>query len=77
MMPLCAGVPLLYYNKVVFREVGLDPEKPPRDLEEVRQYSEKILKRDGAGNVVRSGIALESRGLARTNGGRPRRPLRG
>jgi sn-glycerol 3-phosphate transport system substrate-binding protein len=59
MMPLCAGVPLLYYNKVVFREVGLDPEKPPQDLEEVRQYSEKILKRDGAGNVVRSGIALD------------------
>jgi sn-glycerol 3-phosphate transport system substrate-binding protein len=59
MMPLCAGVPLLYYNKVVFREVGLDPEKPPKDLEEVRQYSEKILKRDGAGNVVRSGIALD------------------
>ena len=59
MMPFCAGVPFLYYNKVVFREVGLDPEKPPQDLEEVRQYSEKILKRDGAGNVVRSGIALD------------------
>jgi sn-glycerol 3-phosphate transport system substrate-binding protein len=59
MMPFCGGVPLLYYNKVVFREVGLDPEKPPQDLEEVRQYSEKILKRDGAGNVVRSGIALD------------------
>jgi sn-glycerol 3-phosphate transport system substrate-binding protein len=59
MMPFCGGVPLLYYNKVVFREVGLDPETPPRDLEEVRQYSEKILKRDGAGNVVRSGIALD------------------
>jgi sn-glycerol 3-phosphate transport system substrate-binding protein len=59
MMPFCGGVPFLYYNKVVFREVGLDPEKPPRDLEEVRQYSEKTLKRDGAGNVVRSGIALD------------------
>jgi sn-glycerol 3-phosphate transport system substrate-binding protein len=58
-MPLCGGVPLLYYNKVTFREVGLDPESPPRDLEEVRQYSEKILKRDAAGNVVRSGIALD------------------
>jgi sn-glycerol 3-phosphate transport system substrate-binding protein len=58
-MPFCAGVPFLYYNKVVFREVGLDPEKPPRDLEEVRQYSEKILKRDSSGNVVRSGIALD------------------
>jgi len=59
MMPLSGGVPFLYYNKVVFREVGLDPEKPPKDLEEVRQYSEKILKRDSSGQVVRSGIALD------------------
>jgi len=58
-MPLCGGVPLLYYNKAVFREVGLDPERPPQDLDEVRQYSEKILKRDGSGNVVRSGIAID------------------
>jgi len=58
-LPFGAGMPLLYYNKVVFREVGLDPEKPPRDLEEVREYSEKILKRDAAGNVVRSGIAID------------------
>jgi len=58
-MPFCAGLSLLYYNKVTFREVGLDPERPPRDLEEVRQYSEKILKRDASGNVVRSGIALD------------------
>jgi sn-glycerol 3-phosphate transport system substrate-binding protein len=59
-MPFGAGVPLLYYNKVTFREVGLDPERPPRDLEELRQYSEKILKRDAAGNVVRSGIAIDN-----------------
>jgi sn-glycerol 3-phosphate transport system substrate-binding protein len=58
-MPFCSGVPLLFYNEVVFREVGLDPEKPPRDLEELRQYSQKILKRDDAGNVVRSGLALD------------------
>jgi sn-glycerol 3-phosphate transport system substrate-binding protein len=58
-MPFCTGMPLLYYNKMTFREVGLDPEKPPKDLEEVRQYSEKILKRDAAGNVVRSGIATD------------------
>ena len=60
-MPFCAGMPLLYYNKVTFREVGLDPERPPRDLEEVRDYSEKFLKRDASGNVVRSGIALDIR----------------
>jgi sn-glycerol 3-phosphate transport system substrate-binding protein len=58
-MPFGLETPLLYYNKAAFREVGLDPEKPPQDLEELRQYSEKILKRDSSGNVVRSGIALE------------------
>ena len=58
-MPLGAGFPLLYYNKVTFREVGLDPERPPQDLEELRQYSQKILKRDSSGQVVRSGIALD------------------
>ena len=58
-MPFTMEIPILFYNKVTFREVGLDPEKPPRDLEEVRQYSEKLLKRDGAGNVVRSGIAID------------------
>jgi sn-glycerol 3-phosphate transport system substrate-binding protein len=60
-MPLGAGFPLLYYNKVAFQEVGLDPERPPQDLAEVRQYSEKLLKRDAAGNVVRSGIAIDVR----------------
>jgi sn-glycerol 3-phosphate transport system substrate-binding protein len=58
-MPFCTAVSMIYYNKVTFREVGLDPEKPPKDLEEVRQYSEKIFKRDASGNVVRSGIAID------------------
>jgi len=58
-MPLCGDLPLLYYNKVTFREVGLDPERPPRNLEEVRQYSEKILRRDSSGQVVRSGVAID------------------
>jgi sn-glycerol 3-phosphate transport system substrate-binding protein len=58
-MPFTGEMPLLYYNKVTYREVGLDPDKPPQDLEELRQYSEKILKRDASGNVVRSGIALD------------------
>jgi sn-glycerol 3-phosphate transport system substrate-binding protein len=61
-MPFAGEMSLLYYNKVTFREVGLDPEKPPQDLEELRQYSEKIFKRDASGNVVRSGIALDIHG---------------
>jgi sn-glycerol 3-phosphate transport system substrate-binding protein len=57
-MPFCVDIPLLYYNKVVFREVGLDPERPPQTLEELRQYSQKILKRDASGSVERSGVSI-------------------
>jgi sn-glycerol 3-phosphate transport system substrate-binding protein len=60
-MPFAANVPLLYYNKTMFQEVGLDPDSPPRDLEELRSYSEKILQRDASGQVARSGIALDIR----------------
>jgi len=49
----------LYYNKNVFREVGLDPEKPPKDTEELRQVSEKMVKRDAHGNVTRTGLAID------------------
>jgi sn-glycerol 3-phosphate transport system substrate-binding protein len=58
-VPLNVSVNLLYYNKVDFQEAGLDPEQPPSTLDEVRADSEKLVTRDGAGNVVRAGIALE------------------
>ena len=57
-MPFAGAVPLLYYDKVTFREVGLDPEKPPKDLDELRAASEKMLQRDTHGNVTRSGVAI-------------------
>ena len=58
-MPFGMLVPIMYYNKVPFREVGLDPEQPPQDLDEVRAASEKLVQRDSAGNVTRSGFALD------------------
>ena len=58
-MPFAIAVPLLYYSKEDFREVGLDPEQPPRDLEEVREASRKLVKRDSHGNILRAGIALD------------------
>jgi sn-glycerol 3-phosphate transport system substrate-binding protein len=61
-MPLGINVPMLFYNKIPFQEVGLDPDKPPVTLDDVRAYSEKLLKVDSAGNVVRSGIALDIQG---------------
>ena len=58
-MPISISVPALYYNKIAFREVGLDPEKPPKDLEELKEISRKFVKRDSHGNLMRTGMALE------------------
>ena len=58
-MPHGLSVPLMYYNKIPFREAGLDPEQPPRDLDEARAMSEKLVQRDSAGNVIRFGFAVE------------------
>jgi sn-glycerol 3-phosphate transport system substrate-binding protein len=58
-MPFNVSNPVLLYEKNSFREAGLDPEKPPQTLDELTEYSRKLVKRDSQGNITRSGIALE------------------
>ena len=48
--PFNKSVQVLYYNKTMFKKVGLDPEKPPRTFKELREYCQKIVdyyKNDG------------------------------
>ena len=48
--PFNKSVQVLYYNKTMFKAVGLDPEKPPRTFKELREYCQKIVdyyKNDG------------------------------
>lgn len=40
--PFNKSVPVLYYNKDMFRKVGLDPDKPPATLDELAEYARKI-----------------------------------
>lgn len=57
-MPFNASTILLYYNKDAFREVGLDPQRGPQDLEELADYSGRLLKMRGDGKgVERYGFA--------------------
>jgi sn-glycerol 3-phosphate transport system substrate-binding protein len=54
-MPFNVSNPVLYYNKAVFVKAGLDPEKPPISLDDLRADSEKIV----ASGAAKYGIALD------------------
>ncbi len=53
-MPWSLSNPILWYNRTAFVKAGLNPDKPPRTLAEVEQYSRKIV----ASRAARHGIAL-------------------
>jgi multiple sugar transport system substrate-binding protein len=50
--------PALFYNTKMFKEAGLDPNKPPATFDELMAYAQKLTKRDAAGNPTRAGITL-------------------
>lgn len=41
-LPFNNSVPVLYYNKDLFRAAGLDPEKPPQNLDELLSYAQAL-----------------------------------
>jgi sn-glycerol 3-phosphate transport system substrate-binding protein len=43
-MPFNTSMPILYYNKDAFRAAGLDPDKAPATLAEIRAAAEKLTK---------------------------------
>ena len=43
-VPLYADVSALFYNKDLFKQAGLDPNKPPTSLAELRDDADKITK---------------------------------
>jgi multiple sugar transport system substrate-binding protein len=46
-VPLYADVSALFYNKDLFARAGLDPNKPPTSLAELRTYADKITALGG------------------------------
>lgn len=53
----------LYYNKQMFREVGLDPEHPPRTWDELIDYADRLTIRNADGTPVRAGFSLRKTGF--------------
>ncbi|MFQ5795030.1 MAG: ABC transporter substrate-binding protein [Candidatus Bipolaricaulia bacterium] len=58
-VPYAASSLVLYYNKDLFREVGLDPEAPPHTWEELVQIGKRLtVDRDGDGRIDRWGLSF-------------------
>src|SRR3989442_5027358 len=61
-MPFNASAPILYYNKDAFKEVGLDPAKPPVTFTEIADAAKKLTKKDASGATVRFGFGPSTYG---------------
>jgi sn-glycerol 3-phosphate transport system substrate-binding protein len=59
-LPFQRSTVIMYYNKDAFKEVGLDPEKPPATWGEFATAANKLVKKDASGNTVRYGIEIPS-----------------
>lgn len=52
-----------YWNKDLFKQAGLDPEKPPATWDQLVEYSRKLTKIDANGNVSQWGVKIPSSGF--------------
>lgn len=57
-IPFQRSTIIMYYNKDQFKEAGLDPEKPPTNWDELREYAKKLTVTDASGNVSRWGVMI-------------------
>jgi multiple sugar transport system substrate-binding protein len=58
-LPSAPASVALHYNKKMFRDAGLDPNKPPKTIEEMDKMSEKIFKKTGDKIVAAGFLAAE------------------
>jgi sn-glycerol 3-phosphate transport system substrate-binding protein len=61
-IPFQRSTIVLYWNKELFREAGLDPETPPQTWAEQVAFAEKLTKRDGA-TTSQWGLQIPSSGF--------------
>jgi len=49
---------LLFYNRALFREAGLDPDRPPQTLAELNEYAKRLTKVDSKGKITQLGFTV-------------------
>ncbi len=62
-IPFQRSTIVLYWNKELFKEAGLDPEKAPASWKEMLEYAQKLTKRDASGNITQYGVQIPSSGF--------------
>lgn len=62
-IPFQRSTVVMYWNKQLFKEAGLDPERPPQNWAELVDYGRKLTKKDAAGNVTTWGVQVPSSGF--------------
>ncbi|HET6487703.1 MAG TPA: extracellular solute-binding protein, partial [Spirochaetia bacterium] len=55
-MPGVTDTRVLYYNKKLMRDAGLDPNKPPATGKDLETMAAKLNKKDSAGKLVQYGF---------------------
>ena len=62
-VPFQRSTVVMYWNKDLFKEAGLDPNTPPKNWAETISMGQKLTKKDASGNVTQWGIQVPSSGL--------------
>ena len=62
-IPFQRSTIVMYWNKDLYKEAGLDPEKPANTWAEMLEHAKKLTKRDASGNVTQWGVQIPSSGF--------------
>jgi len=62
-IPFQRSTIVLYYNKEMFKEAGLDPNHAPETWKEMAEYAQKLTKRDASGKVMQWGVQIPASGF--------------
>ncbi|MBI1290718.1 extracellular solute-binding protein [bacterium] len=55
-LPSTPATMALHYNRRLFREAGLDPDRPPQTIAELDEYARKLTRTDADGNYIQMGF---------------------
>ena len=62
-VPFQRSTIVMYWNKELFKEAGLDPNKAPASWPELVSMAQKLTKKDASGKVTQYGIQVPSSGF--------------